>query len=342
MAPERTGAAGAAGVLPTLFLGLAVIAAVGGLAAAARLRAERPDPSVEIDGLQLRLERARWVDRDPEIPWNASEGLDAPAAWLGPRSVLQGTPAPTDRRLAITLLARNATRSEQRFAWSDLVLRAGGVASPRPAPAGGSEPSPSAPPARGIGSASASPDALAVGRLPGGEIAIPAGHAVLLDASFDVRASDSELALWWERRAARERLLVTRMPRQARPTDGPPQRWPLAASELPAGRSAAGGRLFHGRLACASCHGEPATPDASGAGPALGAIGSEAGLRQRDRSAAQYLYESMLDPSAFLSPACAGQPCGSVQMPAYGEVLSLQDAADLVAYLLAQRRATIR
>jgi mono/diheme cytochrome c family protein len=332
-------AASAARFLPALLLGLSVVAAAVGLALAARLRAERPNPTVEIEGLQLRLERASWTDRYPELPWDAHESIDLKAPWLGPRSSVQGMPAAADRRLALTLLARNVTRAEQHLAWGELVLRAG-MAPPRTASADMSEPILTSSRSPDDGGASVPSVAPVLGRLAGDVVTIPAGHAVVLDASFEVRAADAELALWWERHTARARLLVTRTPRQR--TDGPPRRWPLAASELPAGRPAAGGRLFHGRLACASCHGDPEAPDARGAGPALRAIGREAGLRQRDRSAAQYLYESLLDPSAFLSPACADQPCANVQMPAYGEVLSPQEAADLVAFLLAQRRAAIR
>ena len=78
----------------------------------------------------------------------------------------------------------------------------------------------------------------------------------------------------------------------------------------------------------------------NGPAPELGAIGLDAARRVPGQSAAQYLYESILDPESFVARGCAGSaPCEQTRMPPYGEVLSIQDAADLIAYLLEQRRA---
>ena len=60
------------------------------------------------------------------------------------------------------------------------------------------------------------------------------------------------------------------------------------------------------------------------------------------RSAPQYLYESILEPWAFDVTRCdPGTSCAppAAPMPFYGEVLSLHDAADLVAYLLTLKGA---
>jgi hypothetical protein len=53
-------------------------------------------------------------------------------------------------------------------------------------------------------------------------------------------------------------------------------------------------------------------------------------------SAAQYAYESLLFPGAFIAAVCTGDdPCEPPgPMPVYGEVLSPQEMADLISYLL--------
>jgi mono/diheme cytochrome c family protein len=106
--------------------------------------------------------------------------------------------------------------------------------------------------------------------------------------------------------------------------------------ELPAGNASAGSDLFHGRLACTSCHGNPATPEGPRIGPALGDFARVGAARISGMSAAQYAYESLLDPGAFIAPECAGQaPCARPStMPLYGETLSPQEMADLISYLV--------
>ena len=54
------------------------------------------------------------------------------------------------------------------------------------------------------------------------------------------------------------------------------------------------------------------------------------------RDARQYTYESLLAPDAFLAPRCpGGRPCAAPSaMPYYGDRLTAQEMADLLAFLL--------
>jgi mono/diheme cytochrome c family protein len=224
-------------------------------------------------------------------------------------ALLTGLPDHQHRRLAVSLIVENRSSAERRFTWQDVVLRW---------------------PRR---------DAFASSRDGRASIVLPPHHAVLLDASFDVPETNDPVALWWERGRVRSLLLTTRTPLHAvPPRPGRLSEWPRSASDLPGGHADSGARLFRSN-ACSSCHGDPAPGESSSAAPPLGAIGLDAGRRVPGQSAAQYLYESLLDPESFVARGCAGSaPCGQARMPPYGEVLSLQDAADLIAYLLEQRR----
>jgi mono/diheme cytochrome c family protein len=241
------------------------------------------------------------------------------ALWIGhereasgriPHPRLPGMPELNFDRLEVTFALRNRGASEQQFIWQNLVLR------------------------------SRSAEAFAKTGDTRGGVVVPPGHAVVFDATFDVRQSPEPLTLSWQRSPTTAmRLLETRTPIHPEPV--PPREWPRLVSELPKGRASSGERLFLGRLACASCHGDPRA-SASASAPHLGAIGVEAERRVPGLSAPQYLYESILDPGAFDARRCdPGKPCApaAAPMPFYGEVLSLQDAADLVAYLLEQRHA---
>ncbi|HZH18253.1 MAG TPA: c-type cytochrome [Archangium sp.] len=150
---------------------------------------------------------------------------------------------------------------------------------------------------------------------------------------FDVPPTSSALRLEWARGTERTVLLSTRRPRS--PGEGSPG-WPRRVEELPPGNAAAGSALFHGRLACIACHGNPAAPGGRRIGPALANFSRVGATRVSGMSAAQYAYESLLNPGAFISPECAGQgPCAQTStMPLYGETLSPQEMADLISYLV--------
>ncbi len=150
---------------------------------------------------------------------------------------------------------------------------------------------------------------------------------------FDVPSTPVLLRLEWARGTERAALLSTRRPRN--PNAEPPG-WPRRVEELPPGNASAGSELFHGRLACTSCHGDPEESQGPRIGPALGDFARVGATRVAGMSAAQYAYESLLDPGAFIAPECAGQaPCARPStMPLYGETLSPQEMADLISYLV--------
>jgi mono/diheme cytochrome c family protein len=158
-------------------------------------------------------------------------------------------------------------------------------------------------------------------------------EALSVTLGFDVPPTSSALRLEWTRGTERATLLSTRRPRSA--AEGPPE-WPRRVEELPPGNASAGSALFHGRLACTACHGNPAEPYGRRIGPALGDFARVGATRVGGKSVAQYAYESLLNPSAFIAPECAGQaPCsGPSTMPLYGETLSPQEMADLISYLV--------
>ncbi len=106
---------------------------------------------------------------------------------------------------------------------------------------------------------------------------------------------------------------------------------PLA---LPADEDLQGGNVDNGKnlfakQACSACHVIEAGKAAT-VGPNLSNIGNRAATRQPDRTAAQYIWESIMSPNAFLTPGF-----GAGIMPQdYRQKLSDQDAKDIIAYLL--------
>ena len=159
---------------------------------------------------------------------------------------------------------------------------------------------------------------------------------LFLTLSFDVPGTPAPLRLVWAREDERALLLTTRRPGVARAA----RAWPESVRELPEGSAEAGEALYRGRLGCGGCHGEPETPDSARVGPPLGAFARVGATRIEGLSAAQYAYESLLNPDAFIAPECPGRACARPSpMPLYGEVLSAQEMADLVRYLVDREEA---
>lgn len=68
---------------------------------------------------------------------------------------------------------------------------------------------------------------------------------------------------------------------------------------------------------CAACHVMPGIPGAVGViGPDMTNIGVEAATRVAGESAEEYLYQSILDPNAFIAPKCPTGDCMANLMPA--------------------------
>jgi len=90
------------------------------------------------------------------------------------------------------------------------------------------------------------------------------------------------------------------------------------------------------KAGCAGCHAIPGVANAVGqVGPDLTPIGSEAGERKAGLDAEAYLRESILDPAAFIAPACPFGECPeNVMIPNIAERLSEEEIDLIVAYLL--------
>lgn len=103
-----------------------------------------------------------------------------------------------------------------------------------------------------------------------------------------------------------------------------------SADSLPTGDATQGERLFtqsiKGAPACSTCH----TVDGEVlVGPSLEAYGETASTREDDVSAEDYTYSSIVRPAAYIV-----EDFSNVMYGQYGQRLSEQQIADLIAYLL--------
>jgi mono/diheme cytochrome c family protein len=100
---------------------------------------------------------------------------------------------------------------------------------------------------------------------------------------------------------------------------------PAETATAPAGDPAAGEQLFAAN--CSFCHGAQ-----NGTGPALTGMGERAATRIPGMSAADYIHQSIVDPSAYV---VSGFP-DNVMPKNFGDKFSAQEISDLVAYILTQ------
>lgn len=106
-------------------------------------------------------------------------------------------------------------------------------------------------------------------------------------------------------------------------------------SELPAGDRENGQGLYELVYGCAACHGDLETEGSNAVG-SWGGIFKDLDNRIEGYTAADYVYESILSPSAHISPdcpigLCAGPP--SAMPDNYGQRISNAEMADIMAYL---------
>jgi cytochrome c553 len=116
----------------------------------------------------------------------------------------------------------------------------------------------------------------------------------------------------------------------------PAVEWPESWEDLPEGNADNGSSLYTAN-GCNACHGDPTgDPSSAVVGPWLGNIGNDASTRVEGESAQQYIYQSILDPNAFIAPECPTGPCSepSAMRADFGFVLSEQDMADLIAHYM--------
>jgi mono/diheme cytochrome c family protein len=111
--------------------------------------------------------------------------------------------------------------------------------------------------------------------------------------------------------------------------------WPVSWEDLPQGDAAAGKDAFQAN-GCFACHGQPDGAQPATVGPDLSNIANDAATRIDGVPAQQYIYDSILDPNAFIAPECPTGPCSSPSQMRldFANVLSEQNMADLIAYYM--------
>lgn len=91
-------------------------------------------------------------------------------------------------------------------------------------------------------------------------------------------------------------------------------------------------------MGCEGCHGTLDNPNSNPVGPWLGNIAQIGAARRQDMSAPQYIYESILDPNAFIVQECPDKPCLSPSAMPTNFIARFSfnppDLVDLLGYLL--------
>lgn len=284
-----------------IFLGALGLAAAGwGILVQAARRL--PVQEANIDGLNVRLEDARWIADQMEHGENFSK----------PAAMMPDMPSFGSQRVTVYLALENRSDELREYRGEEfyLVPEIGEKLPPFGAV---------------VGTATLEP-----------------GQTINTGINFDIdtRQPHGRLVVEW-RHGNRSVYFPVPLPPEhyhLRPRAGedlPPD----ARLLLPIGKAERGGRLYAGTYGCSACHGDPKVPDSNNIGPHLGRIGAEASDRVKDLRAEQYIYESIMEPDAFIAPECkGGVPCEApTAMPEYSSLVTVQDAADLLAYLLEQK-----
>jgi mono/diheme cytochrome c family protein len=107
---------------------------------------------------------------------------------------------------------------------------------------------------------------------------------------------------------------------------------PVALESLPPGDAAAGAELFGGEAACSVCH--SLEPDKAGAGPSLAGLAGRAANTVPDVTSEAYILESITHPDALIVEGYAA----GIMPSNYGQRLSPQQLADLLAFLLTETK----
>lgn len=288
---------GRPGVL--IFLGAFSLAAVGwGLV----IQAGRKIPVREatLDGLHLRLNQARWI----------LDQMDHGENFQKPSVMMPDMPEWGKQRVTLDLSFHNQAAETRTYDGLELFL----------VPEEGDEVSP-------IGAQ------LGRARLAPGQSLNTAVHF-----DFDTTLPHGKLRVEWRRGEASAYFPIPEPAEHyhLRPRGGEISLPPDARLLLPIARPERGQRLYDAVYGCVACHGDPAVPDSNNVGPHLAGIAAAAGGRIEGMPAPQYLYESIIAPGAFIAPECkGGLPCSTpTAMPEYASLIDLQDAADLLGYLL--------
>jgi mono/diheme cytochrome c family protein len=284
-----------------IFLGVVVLASVGWgllLQAAHRL----PVKEATLDGLDLHVEQATWIEDQMEHSQNFPK----------PASMTPDMPGPGMQRMTLHMAFRNRSKELKEFRGEEFYL----------VPEIGED----VPPMGAVV----------------GEAQLEPGQTLNTALHFDVDTTKphGKILMRWQRGHKTAYFAIPEAPEhfhlrprggEALPTD--------ARLLLPIADAGRGARLYDEVYGCSACHGDPHVPESNNIGPHLGSIGLVADHRVQSEPAAQYIYESILNPDAFIAPECkGGAPCQKPSaMPEYSTLINLQDAADLLAYLLEQK-----
>lgn len=303
-APQREGnAAGPAwwknpGVL-AFFAALAMLLA--GVAVFVEARRSSPVMAARVGNLAVRLEQARWM----------SDHMDHGSGFSRPSSMMPGMPETGTQRLSVELAFRNTGNLPVHYRGEEfsLAFEGGEIVDVYGAD------------------------------LPGAELG--RGQALNTSIYFDVNTDDDpgRLRLLWQRDGRQVYMPLPSPPEHFHARPRGDVVWPRDVTVLlPLGNSERGAALFESTFGCVACHGRIERPGSNFVGPHLAAIGSTAASRDAEKSAPQYLYESVLRPNDYIVETCRdGRPCTSPSaMPDYGELLSLQDMADLISFMMLQ------
>jgi hypothetical protein len=285
-----------------IFLGAVVLAVVGWgfvIQATRSIPVER----ATLGGLAMHLEEARWI----------LDQMDHGENFSKPSTMMPDMPDWGKQRVTLDLSFRNISKEPQIFAGEEFFL----------VPELGDEVPP-------IGAQ--------VGRaqvLPGQSL------NTALHFDFDTREPHGRLRVEWRREGETAFLPIPEPAEHyhLRPRGGEVALPPDARLLLPLGEPERGRELYDGVYGCIACHGDIEVPGSNNVGPHLGRIGATAAGRIEGTAAAQYIYDSILAPNSFIAPECKdGLPCQEPSaMPEYASLMTLQDFADLVTFLLDQQ-----
>lgn len=145
---------------------------------------------------------------------------------------------------------------------------------------------------------------------------------------------------WPENDSWDDLLLIVDVP------EGWPSDIPLTLPLTYPGDAERGKALYEGSggaglgYACATCHGQVETAGSNPIGPWLGNIGNDAGTRIDGYSAEQYLYESIVNPGAFLTSGCPAGDCSNAMPATFKDQMSPspQDMVDIITFLMEQKQ----
>jgi len=303
-APAEPSAA-AGGKRPSLVIGVALVVIISGVFLTIKTVRDRPTRDATVDGIYLHLDHIEWLEDQME------HHEDYPM----PATMMSELPPEGVFRLNVEAALFNKSKEIKSFQVRELFVKCSDKAI---WPATGGEVTETI-------------------RLGPGELYNIYAHFDIADTQI---AENDTLQLLWIRNGRREEMVPISHPPEhfhdRVDIDGSskrkePNQWPRSVTGLPAGDPNRG-RTSYLSLGCVACHGHPDLPGSNAIGPHLGDIASAASDRVPTQTASQYLYESLLDPDAYIVREARGQPPeGPSAMPSFRDLLNKNSMADLLA-----------